>query len=70
MEVVSFTNKYKIVRSSAVFVKKYLIQKLIINTRNENAQKSLKLLYIIPFKEIWKINMYTFFDIQYVLYNK
>lgn len=43
MEVVSFTNKYKIVRSSVVFVKKYLIQKLIINTRNENAQKSLKL---------------------------
>lgn len=43
MEMVSFRNKYKIVRSSAVFVKKYLIQKLIINTRNENAQKSLKL---------------------------
>lgn len=43
MEVVSFTNKYKIARNSVVFVKKYLIQKLIINIRNENVQKSPKL---------------------------
>lgn len=43
MEVVSFTNKYKIVRNSVVFVKKYLIQKLIINIRNESVQKSPKL---------------------------